>query len=91
VISLEYALVVWCDNSSALAFASNPIFHIGYKHIEEVNYHFIYEKVANQDIILQHVPTSLQLANVFIKGDTANRFCLLQDKLSLSVGPGCPC
>jgi hypothetical protein len=89
-VSLESVLVVWCDNISALAIASNPIFYIGSKHIE-VNYHFICEKVANRDIILQHVPTSLQLADVFVKGYTAHRFCLLQDKLSLCVGSGCPC
>lgn len=79
-ISLQAAPVVWCDNISTLALASNPIFHAQSKHIE-VDYHFVREKMANRDIILQHVPTSLQPADVFTKGHTADCFCLLQDKL----------
>ncbi|KAA8517361.1 hypothetical protein F0562_017633 [Nyssa sinensis] len=45
-VSLESTPVVWCDNISALALASNLIFHARSKHIE-VDYHFVSEKVAN--------------------------------------------
>lgn len=34
--------VLWCDNLSALALATNPVFHARSKHIE-VDYHFIRE------------------------------------------------
>jgi hypothetical protein len=81
-ISLESAPIIWCDNVSALALASNPIFHARSKHIE-VDYHFVREKVTNRDIILQHVPSSLQPADIFTKGHTADRFCFLRDKLSV--------
>jgi len=81
-ISLESAPIVWCDNISALALASNPIFHAQSKHIE-VDYHFVQEKVTNRDIILQHVPSSLQPADIFTKGHTADQFCFLRDKLSV--------
>jgi hypothetical protein len=81
-ISLESAPIIWCDNVSALAIASNPIFHARSKHIE-VDYHFVREKVTNRDIILQHVPSSLQPADIFTKGYTADRFCFLRDKLSV--------
>jgi hypothetical protein len=81
-VSLASAPVVWYDNISALAFASNPIFHAQSKHIE-VDYHFVREKVANKDILHQHVPTSLQLADIFTKEHTADRFCYLQYKLSV--------
>ena len=86
-VSLASAPVVWCDNTSALALASNPIFHARSKHIE-VDYHFVREKVANKDILLQHVPTSLQPADIFTKGHTADRFCYLRDKLFCDR---CPC
>jgi hypothetical protein len=85
-VSLASAPVVWCDNISALALASNPIFHARSKHIE-VDYHFVREKVANKDILLQHVPTSLQPADIFTKGHTADRFCYLRDKLSVTDIP----
>jgi len=85
-ISLQAAPVVWCDNISTLALASNPIFHAQSKHIE-VDYHFVYEKMANRDIILQHVPTSLQPADVFTKGHIADRFCLLLEKLFMLYLP----
>jgi hypothetical protein len=85
-VSLAFAPVVWCDNISALALASNPIFHARSKHIE-VDYHFVREKVANKDILLQHVPTSLQPADIFTKGHTADRFCYLRDKLSVTDIP----
>ncbi|RVW13866.1 Retrovirus-related Pol polyprotein from transposon RE1 [Vitis vinifera] len=50
-ISLPTAPTIWCDNSGALALASNPVFHARTKHIE-VDFHFIREKVANRDIFL---------------------------------------
>jgi len=43
------------NNISALALASNPIFHAQFKHIE-VDYHFVREKVANKDIVFNTFP-----------------------------------
>ena len=57
-ISLDFPPVIWCDNISALALASNLIFHARSKHIE-VGYHFVREKVAHRDIILEHISTSI--------------------------------
>ena len=39
-IYLSQPLILWCDNVSALAIASNPIFHARTKHTE-VDFHFI--------------------------------------------------
>ena len=85
-ITIDSAPVVWCDNVSALALASNPIFHARSKHIE-VDYHFVREKVANKDIFLQHVPSTNQPADIFTKGHTADRFCFLRDKLAVMTIP----
>jgi histone deacetylase 1/2 len=81
-VSFASALVTWCDNINVLSLASNPIFHARLKHIG-VDYHFVREKVANKDILLRHIPTSLQPADIFTKGHTANRFYFLRDKLSV--------
>ncbi|RVW13138.1 putative mitochondrial protein [Vitis vinifera] len=44
---------------------------------------FVREKVAHRDIILEHISTSIQPANIFTKGHTADRFCFLCDKLAI--------
>jgi hypothetical protein len=72
--------VLKCDNSGALALASNPVHHARTKHIE-VDIHFVREKVTNRDIALQHLSTLDQVADIFTKGHTAARFCYLRDKL----------
>ena len=79
-ISLPTAPTIWCDNSGALALASNPVFHARTKHIE-VDFHFIREKVANRDISLQFIGSYDQPADIFTKGLSLARFCLLRDKL----------
>jgi hypothetical protein len=85
-IPLPFPHVLWCDNMGALALASNPVFHARTKHIE-VDVHFIREKVTNRDIQLQYIPTLNQLADLFTKGHTALRFCLLRDKLRVVPPP----
>jgi hypothetical protein len=79
-ISLNSPPTLWCDNSGALTLASNPVFHARTKHIE-VDFHFIREKVANRDLQLHYLSTLEQIADLFTKGHTANRFCYLRDKL----------
>ena len=72
-IGMFHIPAIWCDNIGAIALASNPVFHARTKHVE-VDYHFIREKVCNNDIKIQHVSTIDQIANVFTKGQTAQRF-----------------
>ena len=43
VIFLSFTPKLWCDNVSALAIASNPVFHAKTKHVE-VDYHFVRER-----------------------------------------------
>ena len=43
-ISLVSAPIIWCDNQSAAALASNPKFHSRTKYIE-LDVHFLREKV----------------------------------------------
>jgi hypothetical protein len=79
-IPLTMAPVLWCDNLSALALASNPVFHARTKHIE-VDYHFVREKVLNRDIIVKFISTHDQVADVFTKGLSSARFLFLKSKM----------
>jgi hypothetical protein len=56
-IGMFHIPTIWCDNIGAIALTSNPVFHARTKHVE-VDYHFIREKVCNNDIKIQHVSTS---------------------------------
>lgn len=85
-IPLLTAPVIWCDNVSALALASNPVYHARTKHIE-VDYHFVREKVLNQDISLAFISTADQIADVFTKGLSTARFLFLKSKLKVIPSP----
>jgi hypothetical protein len=77
---------LWCDNISALAFASNPVFHACTKNIE-IDYHFVREKVVTKDISARYIATVDQITDIFTKALGSARFALLQDKLCVVSPP----
>ena len=79
-VFLPHPPLLWCDNVSALAIASNPVFHARTKHIE-VDYHFVHEKVLRRDLMLKFISTHDQLADLFTKGLPSPRFNWLFSKL----------
>ena len=79
-IFLSLPPMLWCDNVSALALASNPIFHARTKHIE-VDYHYIREKVLAKELKLNFISTLDQLADIFTKALPSPRFLDLASKL----------
>ncbi|XP_004295686.1 PREDICTED: uncharacterized mitochondrial protein AtMg00810-like [Fragaria vesca subsp. vesca] len=48
---------IWCDYLSAIAIASNPVFHARTKHVE-VDYHYFREKVVNKELEVRFVSTT---------------------------------
>ena len=60
------APILWCDNVSTLAIASNLVFHARTKHIE-VDYHFVRERVLQHDLQVKFVASQDQLVDLLTK------------------------
>jgi hypothetical protein len=73
---------IYCDNTSAIAIANNPVLHSKTKHIE-IRYHFIRDHVMNGNIELHFVPTEYQLADLFTKPLDETRFNTLISELGM--------
>ena len=82
-IFLKIPPIIYCDNISAIALASNPVYHARTKHIK-VDYHLLREKVLRGDIQVCFVSFVDQLVNVFTKGLSSLRFTLLKNKLHVT-------
>nr|KAJ0184754.1 hypothetical protein LSAT_V11C900488090 [Lactuca sativa] len=57
---------IYCDNTSAIQIPQNPVQHSKTKHIE-IRHHFIRDNVEKGKVVLEHVKTSEQLADIFTK------------------------
>jgi histone deacetylase 1/2 len=57
---------IWCDNMGAKYLSSNPVFHARTKHIE-VDFHFVRERVLNNQLQIDFVSTGDQVADGFTK------------------------
>ncbi|KAG8500663.1 hypothetical protein CXB51_002624 [Gossypium anomalum] len=64
---------IWCDNSSAVAVAANPVLHSKFKHVE-LDLFFVREKVASEDLIVGEVPACDQVADILTKPLSASLF-----------------
>ncbi|XP_060185225.1 uncharacterized mitochondrial protein AtMg00810-like [Lycium barbarum] len=62
-----------CDNIGAIHLAHNPVFHSRTKHVA-LDYHFVQEKISHGDLVVSHVHTSEQLADLFTKVLPSTRF-----------------
>ncbi|CAH9063661.1 unnamed protein product [Cuscuta epithymum] len=79
-ITISAPVQLRCDNVSASYLAINPIQHDRSKHIK-IDYHFVRERVAHGDLVVKYVPTQLQLADIFTKSLSSQRFEFLRANL----------
>nr|GEW00406.1 ribonuclease H-like domain-containing protein [Tanacetum cinerariifolium] len=73
-------LPMYCDSKAAISISCNPVQHSLTKHID-VRYHFIKEKVKKGIIELFFVRTEYQLADLFTKALSEERFKYLVRRL----------
>ena len=74
---VQDALVVYCDNISAINISKNPFQHSRTKHID-IRHHFIRELVENKTVVIEHVTTKNQLADIFTKTLDSSKFISLR-------------
>ncbi|KAH9741041.1 retrovirus-related pol polyprotein from transposon RE2 [Citrus sinensis] len=85
-VSLLRSPVLYCDNKSAEALASNPKYHSKTKHIE-LDLHFIREHVSRKELQINHVPSCDQVADILTKPLAFDQFHYLRSKLNVLPRP----
>ncbi|GKF51084.1 hypothetical protein Tco_0147551 [Tanacetum coccineum] len=73
---------MYCDSKAAIAISCNPVQHSRTKHID-VRYHFIKEQVEKFIVELFLVGTEYQLADLFTKALSEDRFQYLVRRLDM--------
>ncbi|CAL9004145.1 unnamed protein product [Prunus brigantina] len=76
------ATPLFCDNMSAISMAKNPVFHQRTRHINR-RYHFIREALQEGVINMQFCRSEEQLADIFTKALSKDRFKYLRSKLGV--------
>jgi hypothetical protein len=71
-----------CDNESAIKIAYNPCEHSRTKHID-IRHHFLRNHAIKEDIVISHVRTNDQLADIFTKPLDERRFRELRSELNI--------
>ncbi|GKA39421.1 uncharacterized mitochondrial protein-like protein [Tanacetum coccineum] len=65
-IPITSLVKVFCDNSSAIALASNPVQHARNKHIE-IDCHFVRDNIKDGQILPIYIPITAHTADLLIK------------------------
>ncbi|PKU64452.1 Retrovirus-related Pol polyprotein from transposon TNT 1-94 [Dendrobium catenatum] len=77
---------MYCDNTSAIALANNPVFHARTKHIE-IDQKFIRDHILQHHVQLLPLSTIDQTADIFTKALSTPRFVQLRTKLTVTAPP----
>ena len=60
------SMIIFCDNTAALAVAKDSKYHGKTKHIKK-RYHYIKDAIIEKDVILKHISTSNMVADPLTK------------------------
>ncbi|WMV18503.1 hypothetical protein MTR67_011888 [Solanum verrucosum] len=81
-VQSQFKPVIWCDNTSTIALASNPVLRSKTKHLE-LDLHFTREKVVAGQVNVNFVPASQQIVDGFTKPLTGDKFILFRNRLGV--------
>lgn len=71
---------LWCDNISATYLSANPVFHSRSKHLE-IDFHFVCDLVFKKTLLVRHLSTLDQIADVLTKPLPLDKFLYFKNKL----------
>jgi hypothetical protein len=81
-VQLNRVPCLWCDNLGATYKTANPHFHGRTKHIE-VGFHFVHERVAQQQLDVRFISSADQIADGFTKSLPASKMDIFYRNLNL--------
>ncbi|WCJ31680.1 Retrovirus-related Pol polyprotein from transposon RE1 [Euphorbia peplus] len=76
-------ITIYCDNKSAIDLSKNPIQHSRMKHVH-IRHHFLRDHVLKKDIIITHVPSEENLADMFTKPLAGMSFSNLREGIGMT-------
>jgi hypothetical protein len=77
---------IYADNQGSIFIGSNPVQEIRTKHID-VKYHYVRECIAVKKIVLYHVPTQDNTADIFTKNLGRLKFEKFKRQLGIEFHP----
>ncbi|KAK8685654.1 hypothetical protein V6N13_041653 [Hibiscus sabdariffa] len=81
-IPLSDVIKLWCDNTSAVAMATNPVLHTKTKYVD-LDIHFVRERVAVNNLQVNYAVVEDKIADVLTKALSITRFQTLRLKLGV--------
>nr|GLL16949.1 uncharacterized protein LOC109146716 [Ipomoea trifida] len=84
-LTLAQSPVLLCDNLSATYVCKNPVFHSRTKHLA-LDYFFVRELVTSGTLVVRHIPSSAQLADLLTKSLGRHLFLHFRSKIGVSDG-----
>lgn len=87
-VPFDKPTIIYEDNTACIEIAKHPQDQKRMKHVD-VKHHFIREKITNNQIKLNFIPSTEQIADILTKPLHPKQFNYLRSKLGISSKEGC--
>jgi len=81
-VKFDEPIPIFCDNTNSISISMNLLIHSKMNHIL-IKYHFVREKVVENNIKLEYVGTKEKIADIFTKPLPFEAFEYLHQKLGI--------